>query len=209
MSTPTTVIFDVANVIVDWAAERALRGFLPDADVDAFLDSEIVWEVNAASDAGVLLSDCVDELAERAPELVPTYRVYLERFPLTVSGPEPGTTAVIDRLLRAGVPAYGLSNWSAENFDIARRGAPVLGRLREVLVSGEIGLAKPDPAIFRYALRRWELPRGSLTLPAEITEGMVDHVVWVPTNSPGSRVRVELGSIAGDIVTLSKGGGAQ
>ncbi|MBK7722584.1 MAG: NADH-quinone oxidoreductase subunit G [Austwickia sp.] len=52
-------------------------------------------------------------------------------------------------------------------------------------------------------------PRGSLTLPAEITEGMVDHVVWVPTNSPGSRVRVELGSIAGDIVTLSKGGGAQ
>lgn len=157
MSTPTTVIFDVANVIVDWAADRALRGFLPDADVDAFLDSEIVWEVNAASDAGVLLSDCVDELAERAPELVPTYRVYLERFPLTVSGPEPGTTAVIDRLLRAGVPAYGLSNWSAENFDIARRGAPVLGRLREVLVSGEIGLAKPDPAIFRYALRRWEL----------------------------------------------------
>ncbi len=52
-------------------------------------------------------------------------------------------------------------------------------------------------------------PHGSLTLPAAITEGMADHVVWVPTNSPGSRVRVELKATAGDIVTLSKGGGAQ
>ncbi len=48
---------------------------------------------------------------------------------------------------------------------------------------------------------------GSLTLPVAITEGMVDHVVWVPTNSAGSRVRVELRANAGDIVTLSKGGG--
>lgn len=157
MSTPTAVIFDVANVIVDWAADRALRGVVPDVELQAFLDSEIVWEVNAGSDAGMLLSDCLDEVAERAPDLAPTYRLYLQRFPLTVTGPEPGTTAVIDGLLRAGVPVYGLSNWSAENFDIPRRAAPVLGRLREVLVSGEIGLAKPDPAIFRYALNHWGL----------------------------------------------------
>ena len=52
-------------------------------------------------------------------------------------------------------------------------------------------------------------PRGSLTLPVAITDGMVDHVVWVPTNSPGSRVRVELRATAGDVVRLSKGGGAQ
>ncbi len=52
-------------------------------------------------------------------------------------------------------------------------------------------------------------PHGSLTLPVAVTDGMVDHVVWVPTNSPGSRVRVELRAIAGDVVRLSKGGGAQ
>ena len=52
-------------------------------------------------------------------------------------------------------------------------------------------------------------PRGALTLPVAITDGMVDHVVWVPTNSPGSRVRVELRATAGDVARLSKGGGAQ
>ncbi len=48
---------------------------------------------------------------------------------------------------------------------------------------------------------------GSITLPVAITE-MVDHVVWLPTNSAGSRVRSALGADAGDVVTLSKGGAA-
>ncbi|WP_116114553.1 NADH-quinone oxidoreductase subunit G [Austwickia chelonae] len=49
--------------------------------------------------------------------------------------------------------------------------------------------------------------RGSITLPAQIT-AMVDHVVWLPTNSAGSRVRAILGADAGDVVTVTKGGAA-
>ncbi|GAB78053.1 NADH dehydrogenase subunit G [Austwickia chelonae] len=49
--------------------------------------------------------------------------------------------------------------------------------------------------------------RGSITLPAQITP-MVDHVVWLPTNSAGSRVRAILGADAGDVVTVTKGGAA-
>ncbi|MBW3085670.1 NADH-quinone oxidoreductase subunit G [Austwickia sp. TVS 96-490-7B] len=50
-------------------------------------------------------------------------------------------------------------------------------------------------------------PHGSITLPAQITP-MVDHVVWLPTNSAGSRVRATLGADAGDVVTVTKGGAA-
>ncbi len=46
---------------------------------------------------------------------------------------------------------------------------------------------------------------GSVTLPVAVTP-MVDHVVWLPTNSPGCRVRATLGADAGDVVTLTKGG---
>lgn len=49
--------------------------------------------------------------------------------------------------------------------------------------------------------------QGSITLPAQITT-MVDHVVWLPTNSAGSRVRATLGADAGDVVTVTKGGAA-
>jgi 2-haloacid dehalogenase len=66
-----------------------------------------------------------------------------------------GTTEVIDELIAAGVPVYGLSNWWAENFTVPRAVAPVIDRLRDVIVSGEVGLAKPDPAIFRLAATRF------------------------------------------------------
>jgi 2-haloacid dehalogenase len=103
------------------------------------------------------LAEAVVEMDDQAPHLVDTYRVYLKRFPLTVSGPVPGTAEVIRDLLAAGVPCFGLSNWAKENFNIARRANPVIDELTDVIVSGEVGLAKPDPEIFRYALERFDL----------------------------------------------------
>ncbi len=55
---------------------------------------------------------------------------------------------------------------------------------------------------------------GTVTLPAAITD-LVDGVVWLPTNSPGSTVRRSLRATAGAVVKLSAGapgpllGGAQ
>jgi len=49
--------------------------------------------------------------------------------------------------------------------------------------------------------------RGAITLPAEITD-MVDGVVWLPTNSPGSTVNRTLAATSGDVVTVSRGGAA-
>ncbi|WP_406829587.1 NADH-quinone oxidoreductase subunit G [Pedococcus sp. KACC 23699] len=46
--------------------------------------------------------------------------------------------------------------------------------------------------------------RGEVTAPVEVVPGMVDHVVWLPTNSEGSRVRATLGADAGALVTLTK-----
>ena len=48
--------------------------------------------------------------------------------------------------------------------------------------------------------------RGSITLPAKVTDDMVSGVVWLPTNSEGSAVRATLGADAGSRVTVTKGG---
>ncbi|MEO7069221.1 MAG: NADH-quinone oxidoreductase subunit G [Nostocoides sp.] len=45
---------------------------------------------------------------------------------------------------------------------------------------------------------------GSITAPVVVSE-MVDHVVWLPTNSAGSAVRASLGADSGSVVTVSKG----
>jgi len=46
---------------------------------------------------------------------------------------------------------------------------------------------------------------GALSAPVEVVEGMVDHVVWLPTNSVDSHVRSTLGVGAGAVVTVRKG----
>lgn len=161
----TALIFDVANVIVDWDPLRALDGVVSPEARDAFLESDVFWSLNERTDAGMPLSEAVVEMDDQAPHLVDVYRTYLERFADTVSGPVPGTADVIRQLLASGVPCFGLSNWSKENFNVARRAAPVIDELADVIVSGEVGLAKPDPEIFRYALERFGLdPTGTVMI---------------------------------------------
>jgi NADH-quinone oxidoreductase subunit G len=45
---------------------------------------------------------------------------------------------------------------------------------------------------------------GSVRAPVAVTPDMVDHVVWLPTNSAGSTVRASLGATAGTVVTLTR-----
>ncbi len=47
--------------------------------------------------------------------------------------------------------------------------------------------------------------RGALTLPVEVAD-LPDGVVWVPGNSPGSRVRATLGVGHGAVVSIAAGG---
>lgn len=53
-----------------------------------------------------------------------------------------------------------------------------------------------------------EGPKGSVTLPVEIDESMPESVVWLPTNSQGSRIHRDLGCVYGDSIRLTAGGSA-
>jgi 2-haloacid dehalogenase len=65
--------------------------------------------------------------------------------------------AVLRDLKDAGVPVYALSNWSAETFPVARRRFPFLDWFDGVLISGDVGVTKPDPRIFDELCRRFGL----------------------------------------------------
>jgi len=155
MSLPVdSIIFDVANVIVDWRAERALAGVLPPAEIEAFVTDPEYLRLNEATDTDMSLADALNEWSILRPGN-DAYRLYVERFPLCVTGPRPGTSELIEDLLTAGVPCFGLSNWSAENFDVARAAAPVLGSLHDLIVSGWVHMAKPHPEIYALAIERF------------------------------------------------------
>jgi len=76
--------------------------------------------------------------------------------------------------------------------------APKAQAMLSANTAASLGFAEGDPV-------RVSVGTGAITVPLAIAD-MVDHVIWLPTNSPGSAVRSTLGVDAGAVVSLTKGG---
>jgi 2-haloacid dehalogenase len=67
------------------------------------------------------------------------------------------TVRIMRELRAAGYRTYALSNWSAETFPTTRGMYDFLDEMDGVVISGEVGVGKPDPAMFRELLARFSL----------------------------------------------------
>jgi 2-haloacid dehalogenase len=159
VSVPTkAVVFDLGGVLIDWDPRYLYRKLLADeAAVEEFLATVCTPEWNAEQDRGRPFAEGVAELAERHPEHAADIAAYHERWPEMLAGEVPGSVEVLADLRAAGVPLYALTNWAAETFAITRERFEFLDWFCGLLVSGEEGMTKPDPAIFRLLLDRFGL----------------------------------------------------
>ena len=76
------------------------------------------------------------------------------RFDEMIPGAIDGSVDVLGTLKRRNVALYAISNWSAETFPSQRVRFPFLGWFDDIVISGEVGVIKPDPRIFRILLDR-------------------------------------------------------
>ncbi|MCB7137558.1 HAD family hydrolase [Cellulosimicrobium marinum] len=150
------VLYDFGNVLVGWDPYRAYDGLGRDV-VDAFFADVDFRTLNHERDAGATWDDARARVAATHPQHVPLLDRYLDRFPATLTGPVDGSEELVRELDGLGVRLYGLTNWSAELYPHAAPAAPATTLMRDVLVSGREGLAKPDPAIFSLAIARFGL----------------------------------------------------
>jgi 2-haloacid dehalogenase len=125
--------------------------------VEEFLATVCTQEWNDELDRGRPFAEGVAELVERYPEHAAAIAAYHERWSEMLAGEVPGAVEILADLRAAGVPRYALTNWSAETFAIARERFAFLDWFDGLVVSGEEGMTKPDPAIFRLLLDRFGL----------------------------------------------------
>lgn len=111
-------------------------------------------------DAGRDFADTSAELIAQFPDQRERIALFQTRFNETSPGPVPGVVALIDRLRDQGVALYGISNFSAEFWPAFRKDKPIFESFEDILISGEVKLVKPDPAIYRLALQRFGLKAG-------------------------------------------------
>jgi 2-haloacid dehalogenase len=149
------VVFDLGGVLIDWDPRHLYRQLLDDeAEIELFLETVCTTGWNAQMDAGRQFAEGVAELVAQYPDQEWLIRAYADRWEDMLAGEVPGTVEVLDDLARAGVRLFALTNWSRETFPIARRRYPFLDRFMAVVISGDEGIAKPDPRLFQVLVDR-------------------------------------------------------
>ncbi|HEX7804588.1 MAG TPA: HAD-IA family hydrolase [Cellulomonas sp.] len=158
--TVDAVVFDLGNVLVRWDPFLPFVGQMDRAEVEALFDEIDFPSINHGLDAGRPWAEARAEVLRRHPHRVDAFDFYREHFTDSIPGPVDGSARLVRDLVGAGIRALGLTNWSAETFHHAEPAAPAIGLLEDVLVSGEVGIAKPDRRIFRLLASRFQLDPG-------------------------------------------------
>ena len=150
------VVFDLGNVLIAWDPVRAVevavgperaRAFVADPDFDF-----AAW--NRANDAGRGLDEAEQVARTSHPHYAEEIRAYREHFGASLVGEIPGTVEILRELHEASVPLFALTNWSADLFPVALDRFDFLDLFEDIIVSGEEGVAKPDPEIFEVLEER-------------------------------------------------------
>jgi 2-haloacid dehalogenase len=159
--TPTTVVFDVGNVLLRWDPRNLYRKLFDDeARMEWFLSTICTSEWNVEQDRGRDWDEAVALLVDRHPDHETPIRAFHERWHETVSGVFEENVALLEGLRRAGVPNYCITNFSGPKFKEAQKRYPFLAGFDGVIVSGDERVLKPDPAIYELLLSRYGLTAG-------------------------------------------------
>lgn len=154
------VVFDLGNVLIDWDPFGAIAAGVGPVEARRFLDAEdfdfMAW--NHGPDSGGTWADAEAWVAAERPHWLDHALAYRTHFTASLLGPVDGTVEILRELHAAGIPAYGLTNWSDELYPHAPERFDFLELLEDVVVSGTVGAAKPDPRAFEIVAERSGLP---------------------------------------------------
>jgi 2-haloacid dehalogenase len=156
---PTAVVFDVGNVLYGWDPDSFLvRQIADDEARMRFIEDVGLWEWHDTLDGGRDFREAADELSEKFPAYADLISAWGDRFGETISDPIPGVHAIVEELDAKGVPLFAITNFSADFWPpFFEKERAFFSRFRDIVVSGEVKLLKPDPAIYFLALHRFGL----------------------------------------------------
>lgn len=153
------VIFDIGNVLFHWHPRFLYERLIADdRALEAFLADVVTLDWHFQHDEGRDFADTSAELSAQYPEHTELIAAWGPRFNESVGEPVAGMHDLVAELDDAGVPLFAITNFSHEFFPPFRdEWHDLFDRFRQIMVSGEEKLVKPDAAIYRLALNRFGL----------------------------------------------------
>ncbi|HEY0698523.1 MAG TPA: molybdopterin dinucleotide binding domain-containing protein, partial [Micromonospora sp.] len=186
---PVAPVVEKAGSFLDW--EGRLRTFDAVLSTPAMTDGRVLNAL--AAQLGVDLGPGDVNSIRRELGSLPATRSDRPGAPAVepVDPPQPGAGEAVLATWHHLIDLGSLTDGDEHLAGTARQPVVRLGKQ----LAESLGVADGEPVTVGT-------DRGAVTLPAMITE-MPDGVVWLPTNSPGSTVRRNLGVTSGAIVRVS------
>ena len=154
----SVVVFDLGGVLIDWDPRHLYRKLFSDeAAMEDFLATVCTHDWHRHHDAGRPFAEGARLLKQQHPDKAELIDAFGARAGEMIGGAIPGAVEILEELHERGRVLYALSNWPAESFPLARQRFDFFDRFHGVLVSGEVGVIKPDPRIFEALIGRFAL----------------------------------------------------
>ena len=191
------VLFDLGKVLLDWSPGYYYeRFFAGDEGALAHFLAEVVapaWILEM--DRGVPMAEAIATRQRLYPQHAELIARWREGWPEMLRGEIAGTVEVLEELALRGRRLYALTNFSHETWPVARERFDFLARFEHVVVSGEVGLVKPDPRIYRLAIARCRLTPARTVfvddVPANVEAARAEGLHGVHFTTP-ERLRADL-----------------
>jgi putative hydrolase of the HAD superfamily len=149
--------------VLRWNPDNILRDFSKDEATQSVLRQEIFKHPDWLDmDRGVLAEDeAVERFQKRTGLSLPEITALMQAVKDSLQ-PIPETVEILEELAAKKVPLYCLSNMPAATADYLRARYSFWRMFSGIVISGEIRLLKPDPAIFEHLVARFSLnPRNT------------------------------------------------
>lgn len=144
------VVFDIGNVFLPWQPQAYYSAQFGPERTAAFFASVPIEAANAACDAGAPFPQVILDLIPQYPQWTREIEFWVAHWAHMIAPPHMDSVAILQELREAGVPCHALSNFGKETWEIACAQFEFLSWFDDTVISGHIGLTKPDPAIYAY-----------------------------------------------------------
>ncbi len=152
------IVFDIGRVLIHYDPHIPYSRLIPDdAERNWFFANVCTHDWNLEQDRGRSWDDAEAQLIEQYPEHEERIRAFRRHWQEMVSHAYVESVAIMETLVGDGRDVTMLTNFAADTFKEARKLYPFLDLPRGVTVSGEIGLIKPDLAIYEKHARDFGL----------------------------------------------------
>jgi len=149
------VVFDVGNVLVRWDPHAVIQSVFPEYDsVEFYAAMQTVWlDLNAGkcSEAQAIerYQNQFGISAEKIQQLMLEFKEY--------QTPIPGSLALLQKLKGMDIDLYSITDNIKEFIDYHRVHSEFLGYFKGFVVSAEVGILKPNKAIYEHLLKQYHL----------------------------------------------------